>query len=110
MVVISSGSATSIAGNTVSGDQVSGTYQFINTKGVIALYAKASATGLFCTMTIGGIPIINDQAIAFTGTAGTLSKTDHLLVAQAINGGRAELKFRNSTGSAVTVDFILDFN
>jgi hypothetical protein len=110
MVVISSGSATSVSANSVSADQVSGTYQFLNQKGVIALYAKASATGLFCTMTIGGVPIINDQAVAFTGTAGTLSKSDNLLVAQAIIGGRAELKWRNSTASSITVDHILEFN
>lgn len=106
--LIASGSATSVSANAVSSDQISGTYQFVG-PGVFTLLAKSSATGMYTTFTVGGTVLANDLAIPFTGTAGTISTADNVIVSQRILGinNRVELKFRNSTGGALTVDYMV---
>jgi len=107
-VLIASGSALSVSANSTSAEQVSGTYQFTNA-GTYSLYAKASATGMNATLIVGGTILANDLAIPFTGTAGTLDTSANPFVSQRLLGlnNKAELKFRNTTGGAVTVDFML---
>ena len=105
MITVANASALSVAANGKSAEQVTGTYQNVGA-GVISLVAKASATGLNATLSCGGVPLINDQPIPFTGTAGTISINDNVLVAQIVNGGKIELSFRNTTGGALTVDYM----
>lgn len=107
-IVIASGTAVSTAANTKSGDQVTGTYQFIG-KGKVTLVAKGSATGMYITALVGGIALVNDQAIPYTGTAGTVSINDNIICSQVMNGGRVELYLRNTTSGALTTDYILLF-
>lgn len=103
-IVVSNGSAVPVAANTRSADQVTGSYQFVS-KGVITFVAKSSATGMYATLLVGGIALIQDQPIMYTGTAGTISINDNVLASQAMNGGRVELFLRNSTGSTITTDY-----
>lgn len=107
-VVITSGSAESTAANTKSADQVSGQYQHVG-KGKFTLIALASATGLNVTCTVGGVNLANDTAIPYTGTAGTIDTSAHVICSQVLNGGRVELFLRNTTGGAITCDYILLF-
>jgi len=58
---------------------------------------------------IGGVTIVADQVIPFTGTAGAISISDHTLVAQTLDGGRVELFVRNTTSGAITFDHLLLF-
>lgn len=105
-IVVAAGTAVSTAANTKSGDQVSGTYQFIG-KGKLTLVAKGSATGMYLSCLVAGVPIVNDQPIPYTGTAGTISVNDNIVASQVVNGGRVELYIRNTTGGALTTDYIL---
>ncbi len=107
-LVVASGSAVSTAANTKSADQVSGRNQYIG-KGRIQLIGKASATGMLITLNVGGSALMDDNAITFTGTAGTLSVNDNVLVDQVVGGGRVELFLRNGTGGALTTDYIVYF-
>ncbi len=102
-VLVASTSALSVSANAKSADQVSGQYQYSG-RGKYTLAVKASATGLNVTCAVGGIALVNDLAIPFTGTAGTISLADNVLVSQLMNGGRVELTFRNTTAGAITVD------
>lgn len=61
------------------------------------------------TLNVGGVALMDDNAITFTGTAGTLSVNDNVLVDQAVNGGRVELFLRNTTGGALTTDYVIYF-
>lgn len=108
-VVVASGTAVSTAANTKSADQVSGSYQFVQ-KGRITLIAKGSATGMNVTLLVGGIALVNDQAIPYTGTAGTLSQNDNVMATQMVQGGRVEFYLRNTTGGALTTDYIIWFD
>lgn len=107
-VVVAAGTAVSTAANTKSADQVSGSYQFIG-RGRVTLVAKGSATGMYLTCLVGGIALINDQPIPYTGTAGTISVNDNIVCSQNVAGGRVELYLRNTTGGALTTDYIILF-
>lgn len=107
-LVIGTGSAISVAANTKSADQVTGQYEFVG-KGKFTIAALGSATGMNMELRIGGITVIGDQPIPWTGTAGGLDISAHVMASQTLNGGRVELFLRNTTGSALTTDFILLF-
>lgn len=107
-VVISSGSAVSTAANTKSSDQVSGQYQHIG-KGKVTLIALGSATGMNISCKVGGIALADDIAIPYTGTAGTIDASAHVITSQVMPGGRVELFLRNTTGGALTTDYLLLF-
>ena len=107
-VVVASGSAVSVSANSKSADQVSGQYQHVN-KGKVTLICFASATGLNVSCSVGGINLANDQAIPFTGTAGGIDTSAHVITSQVMSGGRVELFFRNTTAGAITVDYVLLF-
>lgn len=105
-IVVASGTAVSTAANTKSADQVSGTYQFVG-KGKITLIAKGSATGMNVSLSVGGISMVNDQPIPYTGTAGTISVNDNVMASQVMAGGRIEFYLRNTTGGALTTDYLI---
>lgn len=107
-IVIASGSAVSTAANTKSADLVSGQYQHVG-KGKFTLVALASVTGLNMECRVGGVNLIADEVIPFTGTAGTIDTSAHIIANQMLNGGRVELFVRNTTGGAITADFLLLF-
>ncbi len=107
-VVVAAGTAVSTAANTKSADQVSGSYQFVG-KGKITLCAKGSATGMYLTCLVGGVALINDLPVPYTGTAGTISINDNIVASQVMAGGRVELYLRNTTGGALTTDYIVLF-
>jgi hypothetical protein len=106
--IVATGSAVSVAANTKSADQVSGRNQYVGA-GRIQLIAKTSATGMNYTLNVGGIALIDDQICPYTGTAGTISVNDNVLVDQLVAGGRVELFLRNTTGGALTNDYAIYF-
>jgi len=108
-VIVGTGSATSVAANTTTASLISGDYEFVQ-KGKITLIAKNSATGSNVTLSVGGITLVNDQAIPYTGTAGTLDQVANLMVSQNIQGGRVSFKIRNTTGGTLTTDWIIYFD
>lgn len=107
-IVVASGTAVSTAANTKSADQVSGRNQYV-AKGRLQLIARGSATGMNITLNCGGVALVDDNAIPFTGTAGAISTKDHIMVDQVVAGGRVELFLRNTTGGALTTDYIVFF-
>jgi len=111
-IVVSSGTTTSLTTGLKTADQVSGRNQYVQ-KGRIQLAAKASAaaaTGIRCTLNVGGIALMDDQLIPFAGTTGTLSMADNMVLDQVVAGGRVELFFRNDSGGTLTVDHNLLFS
>lgn len=107
-IPISSGSALSVAANAESANQVQSTYDYLGV-GKIILYARASATGLLANLFINGQQIARRIAIPFTGTAGGLDTSAHMILQANTAGGRAEVTFTNTTGAAITVDFVVSY-
>lgn len=110
-VVVAAGNAVSTAANTLSADLITGTYQFIG-KGKLTLICKGSATGMYInTLSVNGVPLVAEQPIPFfTGGAGTLSVNDNVMCSQVVAGGRVEFRIRNSTGGALTTDYLILFD
>lgn len=108
-VVINTQTALSTAANTKTADLVSGQYEFVK-KGKFTIAAIGSATGMNVELRIGGITVIGDQPIPWTGTAGTLDLSAHVMASQVLEGGRVELFLRNTTAGALTTDLILLFD
>jgi hypothetical protein len=108
-LILVNATALSVAANATSAEQVqTSTYQFVPFTGTATLSARGSATGLNVQLAAGGQTLCNDQPIPYTGTAGAISILDHEIVSFPVEeGSRIELRFRNSTGGALTVDFIL---
>jgi hypothetical protein len=107
-VVIASGISTPGA-NSKTADLISGTYQFIG-KGKLTLVAKGSAAGINATLMCGGVALSQDQAIVYTGTAGTISVNDNIVASQVMPGGRVEFYLRNTTATAgTTCDYLILF-
>ena len=101
-------SAFSIAANAKSTDRLSGSALLTSPGGTAQLACKASATGLNVSLFAGGELIVDDQPIPFTGTAGTIAFLDNLVESfESSPGERLQLFFRNTTGGAITVDYIL---
>jgi len=108
MVYVKSGSATSVAANGKSIDQITGQYQFIG-KGMLNFYALPTAVGIKASLKVNGISVIDDEDLIMFGSAGTLKKIDNLVANQNVAGGRVELFFRNVTGAAISIDWILEY-
>lgn len=108
-LVLVGATALSVAANSTSSEQVqTSTYQFIPFPGTLRICARGSATGLNIQLAAAGQTLCNDQPIPFTGTAGAISQFDHEVANFPVEAGsRAELKFRNSTAGALTVDYLL---
>lgn len=87
---------------------VSGQYQYVG-KGVISLFARGSAAGMNATLAVGGVTICDDLPISYFGATGGLSTKDHLMVSQAVSGGRVSFQLRNTTGGTLTSDILLAF-
>jgi hypothetical protein len=110
-IVVASGVTTSLTTGQKSGEQVSGDNQYVG-KGRIQFIAKesaAAATGIRATLTVGGVPLINDQMVPFAGATGGLSVNDNMVLDQMVGGGRVGLTFRNDSAGTLTVDYLLLF-
>ena len=103
-IMVGSGSALSVAANSTSAEQISGTYETVGRPGTFTLIGRSSATGLQVTSNVGGREMANLRDIPYTGTAGGLSAEDHTLYSQLTAAGKSSVKFTNTTGSAITVD------
>jgi hypothetical protein len=108
-LLIGTATALSTGANIKTANLIVGSYS-ITGKGRITVVAKGSATGMYITVLMGGINLVNDQAIPFTGTAGTLSTRDNVIIDQVVSGGIAELYLTNKTGGALTTDYLVYFD
>lgn len=102
--------SVSVAANAVSTNQLAGElFEFLTRPSRIALYATGSATGLNCTLLVGGLAFANDQAILLQNRF-PIVPDDFLVDAGGIPGERLVLTFRNTTGGALTAFWRVEVN
>lgn len=109
-VLVASGVTTSLTAGLKTADLVTGRNQYVG-KGRTVLLARgsaAAATGIRCTLNVGGVALMDDQLVPYAGTTGTMT-TDHVVIDQVVSGGRVELFFRNDSAGTLTVDYSLTF-
>jgi len=104
--VIAAGAATALS-TTESANQVQNTYDYVG-MGQVKLYARASAATVLVNLFINGVQILRRTPVVFTGTAGALDTSAHLITSVPTIGGRVELTFVATTGTP-TVDYLLTF-
>ena len=107
-MVIGSAIALSTGAYTKSANLITGRNQFLG-KGRIQVVALPSAVGMNMSLSIGGVPIVDDQSFAWHGTSGAMSVKDNVVCDQVIAGGTAELYLRNTTVGALTTDYVVYF-
>ncbi len=110
-ITVASGMTTSLTTGLKTADLVTGRNQYVG-KGRIQLIARgsaAAATGIRATLNCGGVALMDDNMVPFTGTTGALSIKDHMIIDQVVAGGRVELFFRNDSAGTLTVDYLLLF-
>lgn len=105
---IAAATTFSVSANATSAEQISGPWQNLP-RGKLIFAARGSATGLTATMQVGPYVLMNGVALPYFGTTGALSTNDHVVLAQNVNGGYLSLKFTNTTGGALTVDYAVLF-
>jgi len=105
-LVLAAGAATATS-TTPTANLVQNTYDYIGA-GQIKLYARASAATISCDLFIQGVQVLRRFPVLFTGTAGGLDTSAHLVTSVPTYGGRVELTFVASTGTP-TIDYLLTF-
>lgn len=107
MVIAASGQALSVAANSTSTNQITNPAFLMTGAGTYTLFAKATAVGMTSTFKHGGFPVADAAQLLNVGATGSLSLRDNLVFSTQIRGGMManELKFTNTTGGALTVDF-----
>lgn len=103
-------SALSIGANSTSTNRLSGTLTAFSIAGMLArLMAVGSAAGLTVLFQINQTTLINNEAVS-TANRFPQEKDDVICRARmGANGRPMNLQFANSTGGALTVNYILDF-
>jgi hypothetical protein len=110
-ITVASANTVSLTTGLKTADQVTGRNQYVG-KGRIQLVARASAaaaTGIKCTLNVGGVALMDDQYIPFAGATGGLSVRDNMVIDQVVAGGRVECFFRNDSAGTLTVDYMILF-
>jgi len=107
-ILVGSAMTLSTAAYTKTSNLVTGRNQFLQ-KGRLQVVARGSAIGMNASVIVGGVALMDDQALPFIGTTGALSVKDHVVVDQVIAGGVAEVYLRNTTAGALTTDYAIYF-
>ena len=107
-ILIASAMTLSTAAYTKTANLITGRNQFLQ-KGRVQVIARGSAIGNNVSVSIGGVPLMDDQALPFIGTTGALSVKDHVIIDQVIAGGTAEMYIRNTTVGPLTTDYAVYF-
>lgn len=107
-MVIASDVTLSVAAYTKSANLITGRNQFLG-KGRLQVIWYPSAIGMNMSLSIGGVPLIDDEKSPWFGTTGAMNAKEHVIIDQVIAGGTAELYLRNTTVGALTNDYVVYF-
>jgi len=86
-------------------------FEIPNTNGILKIIANATGTGAVVTIAAQNVQIAQEQPVSAGGVAGTLPNefTVSPIIEPVKKGDRISVRFRNTSGGAVTVQGIVDF-
>lgn len=97
----------SVAANTTSANQVAGlTHEFLDRPAQIVLAAAAAAVGMTTSLLVAGVALVDDQGVSQANRFPILP--DDIVASENVGGGRIILRFRNTTGAAIIVNWLID--
>ena len=95
-----------VAANATSTNRVAGfTHEFLDRLATIVLAAAAAAVGLNTTLLVAGVAYVDDQAVS---QANRFPIIPDDIVASETVAGRIILRFRNTTGAGIIVNWLID--
>ena len=99
--------ATSIAANSTSANLLAGDInEFLSRAAVISLFVTAAAVGIRAQLLIGQDVTIDDQVVSDANRF-PITPDDFLSRGGGLPGDRLTLRFRNTTGGAIIVEWRL---
>lgn len=97
----------SVAANSTSTNRVAGlTHEFLDRPAAIILAAAAAAVGLLTSLLVAGVALVDDQSVSQANRFPIIP--DDIVDSENVSGGRMILRFRNSTGAAIIVNWLID--
>lgn len=86
-------------------------FEIPNTNGILKILANATATGVVVTIAAQNVQIAQEQPVTGGGVAGTLPVEFNVspIIEPVKKGDRISVRFRNTSGAAITVNGIVDF-
>jgi hypothetical protein len=97
----------SVAANSTSTNRVAGlTHEFLDRPAQIVLAAAAAAVGLTTSLLVAGVALVDDQSVSQANRFPIIP--DDIVASETVGGGRIILRFRNTTGGAVIVNWLID--
>jgi len=97
----------SVAANSTSTNRVAGlTHEFLDRPATIILAAAAAAVGLTCSLLVAGVALVDDQSVSQANRFPLVP--DDIIASEDVDGGRILLRFRNTTGGAIIVHWLID--
>lgn len=97
----------SVAANSTSTNRVAGlTHEFLDGPASIVLAAAAAAVGLTTSLLIAGTSMVDDQSVSQANRFPIVP--DDIVCGENVAGGRIILRFRNTTGAAIIVHWLID--
>jgi len=97
----------SVAANSTSTNRVAGmTHEFLNGPASLLVAAAAAAVGVNLSLLVAGVALVDDQAVSQANRFPIVP--DDIIASEVVSGGRIILRFRNTTGAAVIVHWLID--
>jgi hypothetical protein len=97
----------SVAANSTSTNRVAGlTHEFLDRAAQIVLASAAAAVGLTASLLIAGVALVDDQSVSQANRFPILP--DDIMASEGPVAGRIILRFRNGTGGAIIVNWLID--
>jgi len=86
-------------------------FNYLPYPALVELLHRATAVGIVCTFTSGTDTLMEEGPVAAGGTAGVIPSRQNVepLTDPAPAGALMKIKYRNTTGGAVTVDGVVNF-
>jgi hypothetical protein len=97
----------SVAANGTSTNRVAGlTHEFLDRPAMLVLAAAAAAVGLNCSLLVAGVALVDDQSVSQANRFPIIP--DDIVASEGPASGRIILRFRNTTGGAIIVNWLID--
>lgn len=108
MVIAASGQALSVAANAESSNVITNPLFAYTGPGTYTLAARPTAVGMTVTFKHGGFPVADAAQLLNFGATGTMNVRDNIVFSTPIKGGSTsnDLRFKNTTGAPITVDYV----
>jgi hypothetical protein len=96
-----------VAANSTSLNRVAGlTHEFLDRPAMLVLAAAAAAVGLNCSLLVAGTALVDDQSVSQANRFPMIP--DDITASEGPVAGRIILRFRNTTGAAIIVNWMID--